>query len=177
MALGFERGEFQISYDNTLAFLKERKHLIEDGTAVPLFTFGVMNEDGKIERDPALPDVATVPEYYKAVYGKEPSGAAYEAWKSLMGVSVPLSKSWNLMAGAPKDVVEAWRDAAKEVYAEVMKTPAGKEVFGPYKNIMSDAAIRIRDEGTTLSPEAAKWLTKYVKVRYDVDISGVRTGS
>jgi tripartite-type tricarboxylate transporter receptor subunit TctC len=177
MALGFERGEFQISYDNTLAFLKERKHLIEDGTAVPLFTFGVMNEDGKIERDPALPDVATVPEYYKAVYGKEPSGAAYEAWKSLMGVSVPLSKSWNLMAGTPKDVVEAWRNAAKEVYAEVMKTPAGKEVFGPYKNIMSDAAIRIRDEGTTLSPEAAKWLTKYVKVRYDVDISGVRTGS
>jgi hypothetical protein len=81
------------------------------------------------------------------------------------------------MAGTPKDVVETWRKAAKEVYAEVMKTPAGKEIFGPYKNIMSDAAIRIRDEGTTISPEAAKWLANYVKVRYDVNINNIRTGS
>lgn len=177
MALGFERGEFTVNYDNTLSFLQNRENMIEDGMAVPLFTFGVMDENGKIERDPALPDVPTVPEYYKAVFGKEPSGAAYNAWKALMGVSVPLSKSWNLMAGTPKDVIEAWRTAAKEVYAEVMKTPAGKELFGPYKNIMSDAAIRIRDEGTTISPEAAKWLAKYVKVRYDVDIDNIRTGS
>ena len=177
MALGFERGEFTVNYDNTLSFLQNRKKMIEEGMAVPLFTFGVMDENGKIERDPALPDVPTVPEFYKAVYDKEPSGAAYAAWKSLMGVSVPLSKSWNLMAGTPKDVVAAWRTAAKEVYAEVMKTPAGKEIFGPYKNIMSDAAIRIRDEGTTISPEAAKWLAKYVKVRYDVNINNIRTGS
>jgi tripartite-type tricarboxylate transporter receptor subunit TctC len=177
MALGFERGEFTVNYDNTLAFLKERKHLIEEGTAVPLFTFGIVNEDGKIERDPALPDVPTVPEFYKAVYGKDPSGAAYEAWRSLMGVSVPLSKSWNLMAGTPKDVVEAWRDAAKKVYAEVMKTDMGEQIFGPYKNVMSDAAIRMRDEGTSLSPEAAKWLADYVKVRFNVDISGAKTDS
>jgi hypothetical protein len=91
-----------------------------------------------------------------------------------MAVSVPLSKSWNLMKGTPKDVVEAWRTAAKKVYAEVSKDPKGEKIFGPYKNIMSDAAIRIRDDGTTLSPAAAKWLANYVKVRYDVDISGAK---
>jgi putative tricarboxylic transport membrane protein len=174
MALGFERGEFTLSYDNTLSFLNNRADMIKSGMAVPLFTFGIVNEEGQIERDPALPDVPTVDEYYKAVYGKAASGPAYEAYRSLMAVSVPLSKSWNLMKGTPKDVVEAWRDAAKKVYAEVTKDPKGQKIFGPYKNIMSDAAIRIRDDGTTLSPAAAKWLANYVKVRYDVDISGAK---
>jgi tripartite-type tricarboxylate transporter receptor subunit TctC len=174
MALGFERGEFTVSYDNTLSFKNNRAHMIKSGLANPLFTFGIINEEGQIERDPALPDVPTVDEYYKAVYGKDPSGPAYEAYRSLMSVSVPLSKSWNLMKGTPKDVIEAWRAAAKKVYAEVSKDPKGQKIFGPYKNIIGDAAIKIRDEGTTLSPEAAKYLTKYVKVRYDVDIKGAK---
>jgi tripartite-type tricarboxylate transporter receptor subunit TctC len=174
MALAFERGEFTVSYDNTLSFKNNRAHMIKSGMANPLFTFGVVSEEGKIERDPALPDIPTVDEYYKAVYGKDPSGPAYDAYRSLMAVSVPLSKSWNLMKGTPKDVVEAWRDAAKKVYAEIIKEPKGQKIFGPYKNIIGDAAIKIRDDGTTLSPDAAKWLAKYVKVRYDVDISGAK---
>lgn len=171
MALAFERGEFTMSYDNTLSFLNNRAHMIKSGLAVPLYTFGVVNEDGSISRDPALPDVPTFNEAYKAVHGKEPSGAGYEGWKSLMAVSVPLSKSWNLMAGTPPEIIEAWRTAARKVYAEVMKSPKGKKIFGPYKNIMTDAAIQIRDNGTTLKPEAAKWLANYVNEHYQIAIA------
>lgn len=174
MALAFERGEFTLSYDNTLSFKNNRAHMIKSGMAVPLFTFGVVSEEGKIERDPALPDIPTVPEVYEAVNGKYPSGPDYEAWRSLMAVSVPLSKSWNLMKGTPKDVVEAWREAATKVYAEVAKDPKGQKIFGPYKNIIGDAAIRIRDAGTTLSPDAAKYLAEYVKVRYDITLKNVK---
>jgi len=171
MALAFERGEFTLSYDNTLSFLNNRSHMIKSGLAVPLYTFGVVNEDGSISRDPALPDVPSFPEVYKAVYGKAPSGDEYKAWRSLMAVSVPLSKSWNLMAGTPPDVVKAWRDAARKTYDEVMKQPKGQKIFGPYKNIFTDAAIAIRDEGTTLDPKAAKWLTTYVKDRFQISIA------
>ena len=171
MALGFERGEFTLSYDNTLSFLNNRAHMIKSGLAVPLYTFGVINEDGSIGRDPALPDVPTFDEAYEAVNGKKPSGPGYEGWKSLMAVSVPLSKSWNLMDGTPPEVVKVWREAAKKVYAEVMQTPKGKKVFGPYKNIIGDSAIAIRDQGTTLTPEAAKWLSVYVKQHFDMTIA------
>jgi tripartite-type tricarboxylate transporter receptor subunit TctC len=171
MALAFERGEFTMSYDNTLSFLNNRSHMIKSGMAVPLYTFGVINEDGSISRDPALPDVPTFDEAYEAVNGKKPSGTAYEAWRSLMAVSVPLSKSWNLMAGSSPEVIKVWRDAAKAVYAEVMKDPKGQKIFGPYKNIMSDAAIAIRDQGTTLKPEAAKWLSSYVKDHFNMTIA------
>jgi tripartite-type tricarboxylate transporter receptor subunit TctC len=171
MALGFERGEFTINSDNVLAYLNQRKHMIKSGMAVPLFTFGVMNEDGTISRDPALSDVPSFNELYKAYYGKEPSGAGYEAWKSLMSISVPLSKSWILKADTPPEIVEAWRDAARKVYAEVSESPAGQQVFGPYKNLIGEGATAIFRENTTLSPSAAKWLTAYVQEHFNVAIA------
>ncbi len=171
MALGFERGEFNINYDNTLSFLNNRAHMIKSGMTVPLYTFGVVNEDGSISRDPALPDVPTFNEVYEAYYGKKPAGEGYEAWKSLMSVSVPLSKSWNLKADTPPELVEAWRDAARKVYAELSKDPRGKKVFGPYKNLIGDAAVAIFQEGTTLDPQPAKWITAYVKDHFNVTIA------
>jgi hypothetical protein len=36
---------------------------------------------------------------------------------------------------------------------------------------MTDAAIKIRDEGTTLKPEAAKWLSAYVKDHFNMTIA------
>jgi tripartite-type tricarboxylate transporter receptor subunit TctC len=47
MALGFERGEFTLSYDNTLSFLNNRAEMIKSGMAVPLFTFGVVNDKAR----------------------------------------------------------------------------------------------------------------------------------
>ena len=167
MALAFERGEFTLNYDNTLSFLNNRTHMIKSGLAVPLYTFGVMHGDGTFERDPALPDVPNFKEAYEAYYGKPPSGEAYEAWKSLMSVSLPLSKSWNLKADTPPEVIEAWREAARKVYAEVVKDPAGKKVFGPYKNIIGEDAVAILRDGTTLDRGAAKWLAGYVQDHFN----------
>src|SRR5690606_15006157 len=66
MALAFERGEFTVNSDNVLAYTNQRQHFIKSGLAVPLFTLGVMNEDGSISRDPILSDVPTVNELYQA---------------------------------------------------------------------------------------------------------------
>jgi tripartite-type tricarboxylate transporter receptor subunit TctC len=171
MALGFERGEFTLNYDNTLAYLKGRKHLIESGVAVPIYTFGNYDQNGKLTRDPALPDVPHFAEVYKAVYGKEPSGDGFEAWKSMMGVSVSMSKSLLLPANAPKDVVEAWREAARKMLEDPEYLAKAKEEAGPYPQIVGDAAVPIIKESVTISPAAKQWIAKYVKDRYDVDIN------
>ena len=170
MALAFERGEFTVNYDNTLSFKNNRKKLIADGIAVPLYTLGFVNEKGDIVRDPALPDVPHYVEVYEAVHGKKPTGDAFEAWYALYQMSVTMSKSWNLPAGTPKDVVEAWRSAAKKMMADPdFKAKRGK-IFGPYPQTIGDAAIPIRNAATTLSPGARKWLAKYVKARYGVNL-------
>jgi len=170
MALGFERGEFTLNYDNTLAYLKARKHMIENGMAVPIYTFGNYDENGKLTRDPALPDVPHFVEVYKAVYGKEPSGEGFQAWKAMMGVSVSMSKSLLLPAGSPKDVVEAWREAARKMLKDPEYLAKAQEEAGPYPQIVGDAATPIIKDSVTISPAAKKWIAKYVKVRYDVDL-------
>ena len=171
MALGFERGEFTLSYDNTMAYLQARKHMIDSGMAVPIYTFGNYDENGKLTRDPALPNVPQFVEVYKAVYGKEPSGEGFEAWKSMMGVSVSMSKSLLLPAGTPKDVVEAWRDAARKMLKDPEYVAKSADESGPYPQIVGDAAGPIIKESVTISPKAKAWIAKYVKVRYDVDLT------
>jgi tripartite-type tricarboxylate transporter receptor subunit TctC len=171
MALGFERGEFTVNYDNTLSYLSNRKHMIESGMARPLYTFGNYDENGKLTRDPAAPDVPTFPEFYKAVHGKDPSGPGYEAWLALMGVSIPLSKSLLLAPGTSKEVVEMWRGAVRKMLADAeFKQKAAKE-FGPYPQIVGEAVRPIIKQALSVSPEARQWLAKYVKVRYDIELA------
>jgi putative tricarboxylic transport membrane protein len=170
MALGFERGEFTLNYDNTMAYLKGRKYLIDKGIAVPIYTFGNYDENGKLTRDPALPDVPQFVEVYKAVYGKEPSGEGYEAWKAMMGVSVSMSKSLLLPAGTSKAVVEMWRDAARKMLKDPEYIQRSAEEAGPYPQIVGDAAVPIIRNSVKISPAARAWIAKYVKVRYNVDL-------
>lgn len=170
MALAFERGEFTVNYDNALSFKNNRKKLIADGVAIPLYTLGVVDAKGEIVRDPTWPQVPNFVEAYQAVHGKKPSGPAFEAWYALYQMSVTMSKSWNLPNGTPKDVVEAYRNAARKMMKDPDFMKKRTKIFGEYPQTIGDAAFAIRNAATTLSPTAKKYLAKYVKARYGVTL-------
>jgi tripartite-type tricarboxylate transporter receptor subunit TctC len=170
MALAFERGEFTVNFDNSLSYKNNRKKLIEDGIAVPLYTFGIYNAEGKFVRDPTWPDVPIWQEAYKAIHGKAPSGASYEAYKSLFHMLVTMSKSWNLPADTPKDVVEAWRNAARMMLKDADFISKKAKIFGEYPQTISDQALQVRDSATNISPEAKSWLRPYLKKNHDIDL-------
>src|SRR3546814_11885401 len=65
------RGETTIDYQTTPAYLKHIVPLVEEGTMVPLFTFGALDANGEIGRDPTLPDLPRSPEAYENVPGKQ----------------------------------------------------------------------------------------------------------
>ena len=88
----------------------------------------------------------------------------------MMGVSVSMSKSLLLPAGASKDVVEMWREAARKMLKDPEYLAKAQEEAGPYPQIVGDAAAPIIKQSVTISPAAKKWIAKYVKVRYDVDL-------
>ena len=52
-------------------------------TVGDIWTYGVIDEDGNLQRDPDLPDVPTFPEFYEAVMGEAPSGPAYELQQAI----------------------------------------------------------------------------------------------
>lgn len=171
MALGFERGEFQISADNTLAFLSTRKHMIDSGLAQPLFTLGNYDDEGKYGRDPALPSVPSFVEVYEAVYGKKPSGPGFEAWLALMGMNVAMNKTLLLHPKVSKEAVEAWRTAVREMLKDETFLKIAAPELGPYPQIVGAAATPIMTKALAIKPEARAWLAKFVKVRYDIDLT------
>ncbi len=170
MALAFERGEFLVNYDNSLSFLNNRKKLLEDGTAVPLYTLGIVDGNGNPQRDPTWPDTPSYFEAYEALHGKKPSGPGFEAWLALMQMGSGMNKSWNLPAGTPKDIVEAWRTAARNMLKDPDFMKKRDKILGKYPQTIGDEAIAIRDTALTLSPEARGYLENYVKARYGVNL-------
>ena len=81
-----------------------------------------------------------------------------------------MSKSWNLPAGTPKEIVEAYRTAARKMMADPDFQAKRAKIFGPFEQTIGDAAIGIRNKATTIPPNARKWLAKYVKERYDITL-------
>src|SRR5690606_11463349 len=55
--LMFERGEANIDYQTSSAYIASVVPLVEQGLAVPAFSFGALDENGVIGRDPSFPDL------------------------------------------------------------------------------------------------------------------------
>jgi tripartite-type tricarboxylate transporter receptor subunit TctC len=170
MALAFERGEFLVNFDNSMSFKNNRAKLLADGTAVPLYTLGLVDGNGNPKRDPTWPNVPNYFEAYEAIHGKKPSGAGFEAWLALMQMSSGMNKSLNLPAGTPKDVVEAWRTAARKTLKDPDVVKKRSKILGAYPQTIGDGAISIRNAALTLSPKARAYLAKYVKARYGINL-------
>ena len=62
----FERGEAKIDYQTSSSYLSGVVPLVEAGTAVPMMSWGALDEDGNIVRDPTFPDMPTFKEVGEA---------------------------------------------------------------------------------------------------------------
>jgi hypothetical protein len=74
------------------------------------------------------------------MFGKKPSGPAFDAWQSVNKMMTMLNKGIFLPAGTPKPIVDAWRTAV----ANILKDPdfekqAGQIIEG-YPQFIGDAA-------------------------------------
>ena len=168
--LAFERGEFNINYDTTPGFLKNAMPLVKAGKAVPLFALGVLNEQGNIVRDPNFPDLPNLVEVYEIMYGKPPSGAAFEAWKAILQMSVMANKSLLLPVGTPQPVVEVWREAIRKTLADPEFQAKAASVIEGYPQFVGEAGRPIMNEATTVKPEIWEWIKNFLKTRHDMTI-------
>lgn len=168
--LAFERGEFTINYDTTPGYTKNASQLVKAGKAVPLFTLGVLDEKGNLQRDPNFKDLPTFDDAYQAIHGKKPSGPGYEAWKAVLKMGVMANKSVLLPAGTPAPIVEAWRTAITKTLADPeFDATAGKVIEG-YPQFVGEAARPILTDATTLKPEVWEWLKTFLKTKHDVTL-------
>lgn len=159
------RGETTIDYQTTPAYLKHVTPLVEEGKMVPLFTFGALDENGKIGRDPTLPDLPSFPEVYEAIHGKAPSGLDWQAWNAFFRAGYATQKFLVLPKDTPKDIVMAYREAAQKMANDPETTEKLHAQLGNYTTVVKgiDDAM---EQATNVPPEAEKWVLGWLKDRF-----------
>lgn len=114
--LAFERGEVTIGDMVSPVYVESVLPMVQSGVAIPLYAQGFLEGDNLV-RDPVAPELPTFAEFYRAVYGSDPSGSAWEALKAIIRANGNAGKILFLHSQAP---VEA-RDALRKGLAGLVK--------------------------------------------------------
>ncbi len=166
--LAFERGEAGIDFQTTPAYVKQVMPLVEQGKAVPLFSFGILDEAGNLKRDPSFPDMPHFGEVHEMVHGAGPSGPAFEAYKSFLQAGFGAQKALFVPKDTPKEIVDAYTQAIERLLknAEFRKTV--DEELGEYEQYTGERTITLVKQATTVEPEAKQWVKEWLTKRYNV---------
>jgi tripartite-type tricarboxylate transporter receptor subunit TctC len=144
--LALQRGEVDIDYQTTSSYGPAVEPLVEDGTAVPLFSLGQVDESGEIVRDPNFPDLPTVVEVYEALNGEQPEADALATYRAILALTYTYQKALWVPEDTPDEALELLRSTAEEMGADPEFQAAAAEVLGGYPiDASPDLAERIGD--------------------------------
>ena len=166
--LAFERGEATIDYQTSSAYLTNVVPLVEAGTAVPLFSYGVLDAEGNVQRDPSFPEIPHFVEAYEMMHGEAPSGVAFDAYMAFFSSGFAAQKPAMLPGGTPENIVQAYRDAFSAAVEDPDLIASAGEVLGDYNQATGDEVVGLYEVATTINPEAREWVRTYLTENHSV---------
>ena len=171
--LAFERGEATIDYQTSSAYLTNVVPMVEEGRAVPLFSWGVLDAEGNIQRDPTFPELPHFAEAYEMMHGEAPSGVAFNAYQSFFGSGFAAQKPAMLPEGTPPEIVEAYRQAFVDAIADPELDARKSDILGEYEQGVGDSVSGLYSVATTIDPEAREWVRKFLAENYNVRLVAI----
>lgn len=166
--LAFERGEANIDYQTSSAYIKNSLPLVKEGKAVPLFSWGVTDDNGNLIRDPAFPDLPHIGEAIQMATGKAPSGGEWEAFKAFLIAGFPAQKLLVLPKGTSPEIVEAYREAVRKMIKDPAYQAGKEDALGGYDQVTDKGAEALFKEATTIAPHARDWVRYHLSKNYNV---------
>ncbi|WP_298299219.1 tricarboxylate transporter [uncultured Litoreibacter sp.] len=168
--LMFERGEANIDYQTSSSYLKGVTPLVEAGTAVPMMTWGSLDEAGDIVRDPTFPDIPTFKEVCDATEGCETSGEKWDAWKAFFVAGFPAQKMVFLPNGASNDAIVTYTKAFEDVKARADFAEISGARLGKYPQMTGDKAQTALASATQVPEEAKAFVVNWLQDKYGVSL-------
>ncbi|WP_148572896.1 Bug family tripartite tricarboxylate transporter substrate binding protein [Nocardioides caldifontis] len=168
--LALQRGEVDIDYQTTSSYGPAVEPLVKDGTAVPLFSLGQVDEDGEIVRDPNFPRLPTVVEVYEQVYGEQPDAEALETYRAILALTYTYQKALWVPEDTPDEAVELLRSTAEEMGQDPAFQKSAEEVLGGYPlDASPDLAERIGD-AYRVDDDVREDVLELLETDYDITI-------
>lgn len=169
--LMFERGEANIDYQTSSSYLSGSMPLVEAGQAVPMMSWGALDENGNIVADPTFPDMPTFKDVCEATAGCETSGESWDAWKAFFISGFPVQKLAFLPQGTPQEYIDVYTEAFDAVRSHPDFSALAAKHVGKYPVFVGKGAQTALATAIGM-PESAKSFAKaWLKEDYGVDLS------
>jgi len=168
--LAFERGEINIDYQTSTAYLRNVVPLIEQGSAVPLFSWGALNETGNLIRDPTFPDLPHFAEAYEILHGEPPAGQAWESWFAFFTAGFAAMKLLVAPAETPDEIVQAYQDAVTAMKRDPDYRARKPAALGTYEQVTGPAAQRLYELATEVPQSARDWVRTWLRDEFRVNL-------
>lgn len=168
--LAFERGENNIDYQTTPAYNATVVPLIQEGKAIPLMTFGLLDDSGNIVRDPAVPDLPTVPEVYEKLRGKKPSGRFWDTYKAFMPAAFAVQKILWVKGDAPAEAARVFYEAADRLAKDKEFLTKTSKILGGYPLMRGDRLEKTIHQSFQIDAETQGFVKDWVRKKYNVKL-------
>ena len=168
--LMFERGEVNIDYQTSSSFLSKVTPLVESGEAVPMMTWGALDDNGNIVRDPTFPDIPTFKEVCEKTNGCDVNSKEFKVWKAFFVSGFPVQKLAFLPAGTPKEVSDTYAAAFEKIRNRPDFAKLAEKRLGKYPMFVGAGAHKAMKVATDLDPDAKKYAIQYLKDRFNVTL-------
>jgi tripartite-type tricarboxylate transporter receptor subunit TctC len=168
--LMFERGEANIDYQTSSAYLRSVMPMIEGGLAAPMMTWGALDGAGNIVRDPTFPDIPTFAEVCEATPACATEGASWDAWVAFFIAGFPAQKMVFLPGTASADLIETYAKAFDEVIARPDFDELAAATLGVYPQMTRDAGAAAFKLGTQVPEDARAFVVNWLEESYGVTL-------
>src|SRR3989338_548917 len=168
--IAFERGETNLDYQTTPAYNATVVPLIQEGKAIPLMSFGQLDDNGNIVRDPAVPDLPTVPEVYEKIKGKKPSGKFWDTYKIFMPSAFAVQKILWVKGDAPAEAMRVFYEAADRLGKDKEFVTKTSKVLGGYPLLRGDRLEENLQQAFQIDAETQRFVREWVGRKYRVKL-------
>lgn len=168
--LALQRGEVDIDYQTTSAYGPAVEPMVEDGTAVPLFSLGQVNAEGEIVRDPNFPDIPTVVEVHEELYGEQPDPEQLATYQAILALTYTYQKAMWVPEDTPDEALDLLRSTAEDMGADPAFQKSAAEVLGGYPiDASADLEERI-GEAYQVDDDVRANVLELLESTYDITI-------
>ncbi len=164
----FERGEANIDFQTTAAYMAYVKPKESSGEIVPLFTLGSFDDALTYVRDPMFPELPNLAEVYEYVHGKPPEGEAWDAWISLYRAGYGSLKSLVIPKDTPDSIVAAYDEATLRMINDPEFIASVSDNLGHRSMLNGADASELLRLRTTLPDETRRWIVSWILERYGI---------
>ena len=167
----FESGEATIDYQTSSSYLKGSTELVAAGKAVPMMSWGSLDDNGDVVRDPTFPDMPTFKEVCEKTDGCETSGEAWDAWKAFFIAGFPSQKLAFLPAGTSQEIIDMYVAAFDQIKARPDFAEISNARIGEYPMFTGAGAKNALGSATEVPDSAKAYVVGWLKDEFGVELN------